>query len=105
MTTEVTDQPEKIFGLLFMHKEQRKLIEKHCFGDCGKVSMAGGIDDDLVGSMFVCCETFCPWMHAQMDQPYGTTMSFGRPHEVYIRSLTDTPNCGAPAPVLLEEQQ
>lgn len=83
--------PEKVFGLIFMHKKQRPLIEKHCFGDCGKVSMAGAIDDDVVGPLWVCCETKCPWLDKEMHEPYGTTMSFGRPHEVYLRMLADTP--------------
>lgn len=87
-------KPTKIYGLLIMHKEQKPLIEKHCFGDCGKISMAGGITDDQVGALMVCCEEVCPWLKMQMDEPYGTTMSFGRPHEVYLRTLNDTPTNG-----------
>jgi hypothetical protein len=84
-------KPEKVFGLLFFHKLQKPLIEKHCFGDCGKISMAGFIMDDTVGGFCVCCETVCPYLEKEMlDEPYGTTMSFGRPHEVYIRMLKDT---------------
>lgn len=84
-------KPEKVFGLLMMHKLQKPLIEKHCFGDCGKVSMAGVIEDELLGGLWVCCEVKCPWLDKEMDEPYGSTMSFGRPHEVYLRLLTDTP--------------
>jgi hypothetical protein len=88
-------KPIKVYGLLIMHNEQRPLIDKHCFGDCGKISMAGGIADDQVGALMVCCEEVCPWLKKQMDEPYGTTMSFGKPHEVYLRTITDTPG---PAP-------
>lgn len=84
-------KPIKVFGLIAMHKEQKPLIEKHCFGDCGKVSMAGAINDELTGPLWVCCEEKCPWLLKQMDEPYGTTMSFGQPHEVYLRTLQDTP--------------
>lgn len=84
-------KPEKIFGLLFFEKTQKPLIEKHCYGDCGKISMAGAISDDTLGGLMVCCETQCPWLKKETDVPYGTTMSFGRPHEVYLRVLTDTP--------------
>jgi hypothetical protein len=66
---------------------QKPGIDAHCFGDCGKVSMAGGIDDDLVGPLFVCCEHECPYLDKQMDEPFGTTNSFGRPHEVYLRTI------------------
>lgn len=84
-------KPTKVFGVLPFHKLQKPLIDKHCFGDCGKVSMGGVIMDDTVGGMFVCCEEVCPWLEKQMDKPFGTTNSFGKPHEVYLRLLTETP--------------
>lgn len=88
---EPETKPIKVFGLLAFHKAQKPLIDKHCFGDCGKVSVAGVIEDAELGGLWVCCETVCPWLDKQMDEPYGTTMSFGRPHEVYLRMITDTP--------------
>lgn len=92
----MTAQPIKVFGLLAFHDKQKPLIDKHCFGDCGKVSMAGVIMDDTLGGFWVCSHEPCPWLEKQMDEPYGTTMSFGQPHEVYLRVLTDTPTspCG-----------
>ena len=87
----MSKRPEKVYGLLAFSDAQKPLIDKHCFGDCGKVSMAGVIADDLSGGLWVCCETDCPWLHKQMDEPYGNTMSFGRPHDIYLRVLTDTP--------------
>lgn len=85
-------KPIKVYGLLIMEMSQKPLIEKHCFGDCGKASMAGAIMDEHLGGLMVCCEEVCPWLKKQMDgEPYGTTMSFGRPHEVYLRTITDTP--------------
>ncbi len=84
-------EPEKVFGLMFFHKLQKPLIDKHCFGDCGKVSMGGFITDDQLGGLCVCCETVCPYLEKEMtDEPYGTTMSFGRPHRVFLRMLKDT---------------
>lgn len=86
--------PIKVYGLLVMEPSQKPLTEKHCFGDCGKISMAGAIHDDMLGGLMVCCEETCPWLLKQMDkagEPYGTTMSFGRPHEIYLRTLTDNP--------------
>ena len=90
-TAAMSAKPIKVFGLLTLHAEQGPLVTKHCFGDCGKVSMAGVIDDDLTGGLMVCCETACPWLKGEMSEPYGTTMFFGKPHAVYIRALTDTP--------------
>lgn len=87
----MSEAPIKVFGLLAVHPEQQPLIEKHCFGDCGKVSMAGAINDPTTGGLLVCCEVKCPWQKSEMDTAYGSTMSFGRPHEVYLRVLTDTP--------------
>lgn len=86
-----TEKPIKVFGLLAFEKSQKPLIEKHCFGDCGKISAAGVIMDDTVGGLWVCCEEVCPWLRKQMTEPFGTTMSFGRPHEIYIRTITDEP--------------
>jgi hypothetical protein len=83
--------PIKVYGLLILEKSQKPLIEKHCFGDCGKISMAGAIQDDRLGGLMVCCEEVCPWLLKQTDEPYGTTMSFGKPHAVYLRAVTDTP--------------
>lgn len=74
-----------------MHPEQGPLVTKHCFGDCGKISIAGAIDDPLTGGLMVCCETKFPWLKKEMDKPYGQTMSFGQPNEVYLRALTDSP--------------
>ena len=83
--------PIKVYGLLMMHPEQKPLIEKHCFGDCRKVSLGGVIDGGEVGGLWVCPEHVCPWLGKQTDEPFGTTMSFGAPHEVYLRVLSDTP--------------
>lgn len=85
------DTPIKVWGLIALEKTQEPLIQKHCFGDCGKLSMAGAINDEHFGPLWVCCEAKCPWLAKETDEPYGNTMSFGRPHEVYLRVLTDTP--------------
>jgi hypothetical protein len=61
---------------------------RHCFGDCGKISMAGAIADDQTGGLFVCCEAQCPY-EAEVFPNYGETMSFGRPHVVHIRILRE----------------
>ncbi len=88
---EKPQKPIKVFGLITMDKKQQALIQAHCFGDCGKVSMAGAIMDDQLGGLMVCCEVVCPWLGKEMDDPYGTTMSFGKPHEIYLRALSETP--------------
>lgn len=87
----------KVFGLVIMDKKQGPLIQKHCFGDCGKISIAGAINDPQTGGLMVCCEAVCPWLGAETKEPYGKTMSFGQEHEVYLRALTDTPGAGVPA--------
>lgn len=87
----------KVYGLIAFHRTQKPLIEKHCFGDCGKVSMAGVIEDEHLGGLWVCCEEVCPYLDKQMDEPYGQTMSFGQLHEVYLRTIKDSePNAEAP---------
>ena len=78
--------PVKVWGIAVMAPKQKAAVEAHCFGDCGKISMAGAINDDLTGGLFVCCEPTCPYM-AEEIPGYGETMSFGRRHEVTLRLL------------------
>lgn len=85
------EAPIKVWDLIALEKTQEPLIQKHCFGDCGKLSMAGAINDAHFGPLWVCCESVCPWLAKETDEPYGKTMSFGQPHDVYLRVLTDTP--------------
>jgi len=92
---EADSTPTKVWGLIAMEKTQEPLIQKHCFGDCGKLSMAGAINDENLGPLWVCCEVKCPWLGKETDEAYGNTMSFGRPHDVYLRVLSDTPTQGA----------
>lgn len=79
--------PEKVFGIAFMAPKQKAAVEAHCFGDCGKISMAGMIDAGPLGGLAVCCEPTCPYMAMEMDEPFGQTNSFGRPHDIYLRAL------------------
>lgn len=79
--------PEKVYGLMILQPSQEPGITAHCFGDCGKISMAGAIACEQTGGLMVCCEHECPFLEKQMDEPWGTTMSFGRPHEVYLRTV------------------
>ena len=80
--------PIKVFGVAVMAPKQEAAAKAHCFGDCGKISMAGAIADELTGGLFVCSEVICPYMEKEFPG-YGTTMSFGRPHEVTLRLLKD----------------
>ncbi len=77
---------EKIWGVAVMAPKQKAAAEAHCFGDCGKISMAGVIHDAMTGGLYVCCEATCPHMALEIPN-YGTTMSFGRPHDVTLRLL------------------
>ena len=42
-----------IFATPLQIKKQEELIKKHCFGDCGKITVAG-LDLREFGSSFVC---------------------------------------------------
>ena len=71
---------EIVWGVAVMAPLQKAAADKHCFGDCGKISMAGAINDELTGGLFVCCQPTCPY-EAKTVENYGETMSFGRPHK------------------------
>lgn len=82
----MTDQPIVVWGVPAM--AQKTAFEKHCIGDCGKISLAGAIDDPMTGGLFVCCEKVCPHERGVIEN-YGTTNSFGRPHTVHLRALKE----------------
>lgn len=85
------EQPLEVWGVAAMAPKQKAAVDKHCFGDCGKVSMAGAIVDEVAGPLFVCCERTCPY-ESETVQNYGSTMSFGQPHTVHLRLLRQEPN-------------
>lgn len=86
-------EPIKVWGVAFMAEKQKVAVQRHCFGDCGKISMAGMIDAGELGGLAVCCEPVCPHVAMEMDEPFGDTMSFGKKHLVYLRALTPEPAC------------
>lgn len=78
-------EPERVLGIAAMAPKQKAAADAHCFGDCGKISMAGAIDDPTTGGLFVCCEAQCPYADKEIE--YGETMSFGKRHIVTLRLL------------------
>jgi hypothetical protein len=78
-----------LYGLLITHPEQEPLINKHCFGDCGKISMGGGIITDF-GALFVCTHKDCPYEKGVTDEPMGWSEMTGEP--VFVRALHDIPS-------------
>lgn len=77
---------EIVWGVAVTAPKQEAAAKKHCFGDCGKISMGGLIMDELTGGLFVCCQLTCPH-EGKVIENYGETMSFGRPHTVHLRLL------------------
>lgn len=76
----------EVWGVAVAHPNQRDEVKAHCFGDCGKISMAGAIDDPLTGGLMVCCERACPYLDKELRN-YGETMSFGKKHTVHLRTI------------------
>ncbi len=76
----------EVWGIAAMAATQAKPFKDHCTGDCGKISMAGAIDDARTGGLFVCCEASCPHEFKTFNN-YGTTNSFDQPHIVHLRVL------------------
>lgn len=80
------EEPIVVWGIPAML--QKAAFEKHCTGDCGKISMSGAINDAMTGGLFVCCEAKCPHEKGVAEN-YGSTNSFGRRHIVHLRALVD----------------
>jgi hypothetical protein len=74
-----------LYGLILGAQED--LITKHCFGDCGKVSMGGALMTEDLGPLLVCCEEACPYLKAQLDESIGTSQMTGEP--IFIRAIQD----------------
>ena len=75
-----------VWGVAFMAPAQKDAVRAHCFGDCGKISMAGVVMDDQVGGLFICCQESCPYQQHEFPA-YGETMSFGEKHVIHLRVL------------------
>lgn len=39
---------------------QKDLVDKHCFGDCGKIQCAGADGCESIGPVFLCLHADCP---------------------------------------------
>lgn len=61
-----------IYVLICRIPSQREIIEKHCFGDCGKI-IAGALIDKELGELGVCRipREQCPRLDKEMDEPFG----------------------------------
>lgn len=49
-----------VYAIPMMVETQKAPLDKHCFGDCGKISMGGSIIIDEVGPCWVCTHEECP---------------------------------------------
>lgn len=77
----------QVFALPALIPSQEILHKKHCFGDCGKVSMAGCIDmGDQIGPCWACPEDSCPY-EMKRSEPLGTSEWTG--DEICLRSLKE----------------
>jgi len=74
----------KLYALPAMIESQKAAHTAHCFGDCGKVSMAGALDMGDFGPCWVCTEPNCLYEKAVVG-PLGTSEWTG--DEVYVRAL------------------
>lgn len=79
----------KIFGLLASVDSQNELIKKHCYGDCGKISMGGAVIDTMLGVMLICCEDSCPYEKQRGEDPAGKSQWTG--DDIYLRLLEEKP--------------
>jgi len=70
-----------IFGVCPMVEKQKIEIDKHCFGDCGKILLGGMIDDLL--ALLPCKEKKCPYEEKSLK--YGICKG----QIIYIRKLKE----------------
>ena len=78
------DEQTTLYCIPMMFESQIKPLDDHCFGDCGKISMAGAIDIDEVGPCWVCTQAECQYEKGHTEI-IGTSQMTGDP--VCIRGL------------------
>lgn len=84
--TAAQPRPHEAWGIAAAAPTQQRAAEKHCFGDCGKISIAAAIADEETGGMFACFQATCP--HEQQTiRCYGSTVLSGTPHLLHLRVL------------------
>ena len=84
--TAAQPKPQEAWGIAAAAPTQQRAAEAHCFGDCGKISIATCIADEETGGMFACFEKTCP--HEQQTvRCYGSTVLGGVPHLLHLRVL------------------
>lgn len=75
-----------LYGLVFGLKDQAAIIERTCFGTCGKIIVGAVIAPGFAGGELAVCRTpsgECPAFDKELDQPISTVD--GDP--LYIRKL------------------
>lgn len=80
------ERPKEAWGIAAAAPTQQRAAESHCFGDCGKISIATAIADEETGGMFACFQATCPY-EQQTFRCYGSTMLGGVPHLLHLRVL------------------
>jgi hypothetical protein len=80
--------PREAWGIAAAAPTQQQAAKNHCFGDCGKISIATAIADPETGGMFACFQKTCP--HEQQTfRCYGSTVLGGIPHLLHLRVLRE----------------
>lgn len=79
-----TDNVTTLYCIPMMVETQKKPLDEHCFGDCGKISMGGAITIDEIGPCWVCTHEDCPHEKGHTEI-VGSSEMTGEP--VCIRGL------------------
>lgn len=82
----MTGEATEVWGVAVLASKQKAAATNHCFGDCGKISIAGVVHDEKTGGLFICPERTCPY-EDQVLRDYGRADSFGVPHIIHLRVL------------------
>jgi hypothetical protein len=74
----------KLYAVFPLAPKQKKAVDDHCFGDCGRISMGGMLMTDY-GLASVCSYDNCPHLDEDTTDPVGKTEWTGE--DVYFRVL------------------
>ncbi len=86
--------PDIIYCIPFMVESQKRPIEQHCFGDCGKISMGGSIVCGEYGPCFVCTQAVCPYEKGSVGPCGESDMTGDIVHMRVLKEIPWTPAIG-----------
>ena len=68
----IVGESQRLYAIPMNYKPHKDIVTDQCFGECGKLVL-GIVEDDVVGTCWVCRQDDCPYEHEDTDTSHGTS--------------------------------